>query len=42
VYGKGPLIGKLLKVYKKEGINADAIIFTESDLWKADCVKIKN
>ena len=35
------LIEKLLKVYKKEGVNADAMIFTEDDLWKADCVKIK-
>ncbi len=35
------LIEKLLKVYKKEGVNADAMIFTEDDLWKADCMKIK-
>jgi len=35
------LIEKLLKVYKKEGVNADAMIFKEDDLWKADCVKIK-
>lgn len=35
------LIEKLLKVYKNEGVNADAMIFTEDDLWKADCVKIK-
>jgi hypothetical protein len=35
------LIEKLLKVYKKEGVNADAMIFTEDDLWKADCIKIK-
>lgn len=35
------LIEKLLKVYKKEGVNADAMILTEDDLWKADCVKIK-
>lgn len=35
------LIEKLLKVYKKEGVDADAMIFTEDDLWKADFVKIK-
>ena len=31
----------LLKVYKKEGIKGDAIIFTEDDLWKADVIKFK-
>lgn len=35
------LITVILKDYKKEGVNADAIIFTEDDFWKADCVKIK-
>lgn len=35
------LIEKILKVYKKEGVNADAMIFTEDDLWKADCMNIK-
>jgi hypothetical protein len=35
------LIEKLLKVYKKEGLKGDAIIFTEDDLWKADVVKFK-
>lgn len=34
------LVEKLLKVYQKEKISAHAIIFTEDDLWKADCIKI--
>ena len=36
------LIEKLLKVYKEDGVKGDAIIFTEDDLWKAECVKFKN
>lgn len=35
------LVEKLLKVYKKEGVSAEGLIFTEEDLWKADCIKIK-
>ena len=35
------LVDKLLKVYKKEEIQADAIIFTEDDLFKADAIKLK-
>lgn len=34
------LIDKLVKVYKRDCVNADAILFTEADLWKADCLKI--
>jgi hypothetical protein len=36
------LIEKLFKVYRKEGLKGDALIFTEDDLWKADVVKFKN
>ncbi|MBA4304042.1 MAG: hypothetical protein C0424_07440 [Sphingobacteriaceae bacterium] len=35
------LIEKILQVFEKKGVNADAVIFTEVDLWKADCVNIK-
>jgi hypothetical protein len=35
------LVEKVLKIYKKQGISSDAILFTEDDLWKADCVKLK-
>ena len=35
------LVDKLLKVYKKESVQADALIFTEDDLWKADAIKLK-
>lgn len=35
------LIEKLLKVYKKEGLNGDALLFTEDDLWKAEVIKFK-
>ena len=34
------LIDKLLKVFKKDDVEADALIFTEDDMWKADAIKI--
>lgn len=36
------LVEKLLRVYGREVVDGDAIIFTEGDLWKADVVKFKN
>lgn len=35
------LVEKLLKVYKKENLRADALFFIEDDLWKADAIKLK-
>jgi hypothetical protein len=35
------LVDKLLKVFTKEEIQADALIFTEDDLFKADAIKLK-
>lgn len=34
------LIDKLFKVFNKKGIEGDALIFTEDNLFKADAIKL--